>query len=1336
MTTAKRNTKYYVVGGPVPPDHACYILRDADTSFYVRLSDGEYCHVLAPDNMGKTSLMAHTAARLRGDGIRVATIDLAQISGRDTADDVGRWYYSIAYRIIRELRIRSDMQTWWQERSGLTNMQRLREFFLDVVLANTEEPLVIFIDRIEAVIGRPFARELLTAVRACHDARATEPDYQRLTFALLGSTGIAQLVAGGHDSPFDISAEIKLPDFGAVELRQLTGALGCDARTAGHVSDRIWFWTRGHPYLSQKILRALARRTDEQLTESVVDEVVSALYLSGSAPGQEPHLAAVAKQLLRESPGKVARLSVYGRVRKGAKVVANLALDTHRDIYQSGIVIIDSAGCFKVRNAVYEQAFSAQWVNQNLPFGWKGLATAALVAIAVLGIPLWYSQYLPKPYMRILTDPNQDYVTALESYRRLHFLPGFGSTADQLFADYLVAQSRAARRLAEVERFSERLAEVPGREALSESLIAEFWDRRAARAMDRGDRDSALLFATRAVASPTIARRKLVAELLGTDYGKLQGTIRTPVPLQALELDEESGLLTSLDREHRVEVWHVSDGPPRRIQRFELLAEEIIPLQRRLIYQGQTAGRRLEFVIRTDHPRPADIVVELRAPSGRQVRLALGPESAGNLVDEYRFDSARNENLRALLDANVDGTWSAYFVDTQQGVVGRLLDWEVRVDGKAATPPSGINLEPVPIPESGVTDQARSVLAPGGRRALTWPDRRDVRGDILVWNVAGGEILARIPRPENFVDARFARGQEAVLITTVNTIEMWGIEPAKVLASIYIEPSLTPVLSANGRFMVVDSVLDDLENVLAVWDLDEIREVGRLVTGTLAKLVATGPAGRILAVSDGDRLVRLWSVRDGKLVAEYEHGATPTSIRFDAEGKWLVTQDAAHSLRLWSLAEHGKPVVTRTGSSAWSTSIAGNAMLFGSLDRGFEIMGLPLGDAIGDGFRHGIPVPRTADDAFVAPVRLAAERGFAVTYDGREAVKIWTLPQSGREEGVAGKVVTETGNHAAISRDARQLAIATKAGDVRILPIAERALLLPGNADDPGFIGHLDRVTRTIFDASGDLVGSGAIDGSVRVWETASGAPRAFFSSHADGAVHDLLFSPDSRRLVSASRQSVMVIDAATGETLAQMAIQSQRPQLAISRDGQHIYIAGDRGGLTRWLWRGDIAESLIGPDADIRHVAVNMDESLFVTANRRRQIQVWDAATATPRDQHVRSAAAVDFLWLDPAGERVIVQAGTWLYGLEVNNAGLGNQFTRLLEGAPSAIYPVDGGRGANVLLRHNTSRPVLRYIDLAQPWPVVVPGESLDQLVTGIETSLALTLNDWGEPQPLQPF
>ena len=131
------------------------------------------------------------------------------------------------------------------------------------------------------------------------------------------------------------------------------------------------------------------------------------------------------------------------------------------------------------------------------------------------------------------------------------------------------------------------------------------------------------------------------------------------------------------------------------------------------------------------------------------------------------------------------------------------------------------------------------------------------------------------------------------------------------------------------------------------------------------------------------------------------------------------------------------------------------------------------------------------------------------------------------------------------------MAVATNAGDVRILGGDQQALLLPDSGYSPGFIGHLDQITRTVFDMSGELLASGSFDGSVRVWEAASGAPRSFFSSHSDGAIQDLVFTPDGRYVVSATRRSVLVTDAATGEQLAETLIKSERPRLTTSADGE-----------------------------------------------------------------------------------------------------------------------------------------------------------------------------------------
>ncbi|MDP7297593.1 MAG: proprotein convertase P-domain-containing protein, partial [Gammaproteobacteria bacterium] len=856
-------------------------------------------------------------------------------------------------------------------------------------------------------------------------------------------------------------------------------------------------------------------------------------------------------------------------------------------------------------------------------------------------------------------------------------------------------------------------------------------ERRAVNSMNRGERDMALLYATRMLDEPTPERRQLVAELLGNDFEMLRGTVRTPQPLRAIELDPVSGLITTLDAQHRIDVLHIVDSGPQHIQKFALLAEEVIPLQRRFVYQGGASGKRLVLTVRSDHLRPADIMVSLRAPSGREVLLDLAQGRVAGQEGVYRFESQQGDPLGALLEENINGTWTASFTDNIQGVIGSLLGWEIRIDDTVAVLPAGVEPETSSIPEPSVARQMHSVLSPGGRRALAWPSDPLVQGDLLVWDIADGVILARIPRPANFSFARFAMGHDVVFITAGSSIEFRSIATGKLLTEMTIEPTFTPVLSGNGQFLIVDAVQGAGDNALLVWDLDALVEIGRLVTGNVAELVAADPQGRFMAVSDGDRLVRLWSVRDGKLIGEYEHAAKPVDIRFDATGRWLMTQDAAFGFRVWSVSGGLQPVFSRHASSAWDANIIDTSLLLGSLDRGYELIDLVSGPIKGSIFSHGIPAARKAPERYASHALLAPDYGYAATYDGRRALKIWRLPPQ-FDIAQSGEAASAVSSAAAIGPDGRYIALATDDGDVRILQADKQALVLPGGDLRASFFGHLDPIMRVTFSSTGNLVASGSLDGSVRVWETASGAPRSFFAGHADGTVHDLVFSADDKLVFSSSRRSVIVIDAMNGDLLAQAQIQGEQPKLAVSADGQRVYIAGDRGGLTRWLWRSDIVEPLIAPASSIRHVAVDRRETLLATIDEQNRVRIWDIASMVARENRIQIAGAVDHLSISADGSHVFAQSGVWLNLLTVTGGGLQFEATRLLETAPAAVIPADQGLEAYVLTQLSASMANVEHLHLsvsaAEPLD-----EPRDQLVTDIESRLSLTLDKWGDAQPM---
>jgi len=137
--------EFFSVGTTLHAVRDGYVRRGADNVLYETVVSGRYAHIIAPDRSGKSSLVAATSARLENNGFKVAILDLEQIGARDAGADAGRWYYSVAYRLLRQLRIRINLQAWWQDKSFLSNRQRRVEFYAAGVQQNSSDRVVILV---------------------------------------------------------------------------------------------------------------------------------------------------------------------------------------------------------------------------------------------------------------------------------------------------------------------------------------------------------------------------------------------------------------------------------------------------------------------------------------------------------------------------------------------------------------------------------------------------------------------------------------------------------------------------------------------------------------------------------------------------------------------------------------------------------------------------------------------------------------------------------------------------------------------------------------------------------------------------------------------------------------------------------------------------------------------------------------------------------------------------------------------------------------------------------------------------------------------------------------
>jgi len=153
--------------------------------------------------MGKSFLMVRAADQLRADGHPAALIDLTAF-GHNL--DPEQWYDALAARLGRELGLEDALEAFWTGRPRLSPFQRWSQALRQVVPAQRQGPVVVFIDEIDLVRSLPFSTdEFFAGIRACYNARADDPELRRLTFCLLGVATPADLIRDVRITPFNIS---------------------------------------------------------------------------------------------------------------------------------------------------------------------------------------------------------------------------------------------------------------------------------------------------------------------------------------------------------------------------------------------------------------------------------------------------------------------------------------------------------------------------------------------------------------------------------------------------------------------------------------------------------------------------------------------------------------------------------------------------------------------------------------------------------------------------------------------------------------------------------------------------------------------------------------------------------------------------------------------------------------------------------------------------------------------------------------------------------------------------------------------------------------------------